>query len=364
MTSTNIDKAPVSDFDDVELETRTSVNEDTRTEPLKMKADVAEGSRLKLLVCFLGIFVSYFFYGLVQEKVTRGKYGEGAEAEYFTYTLSLVFSQCIINALVAKAVIQYVKPSPDTTLNTYYAACSFTYIGAMVGSNWALRYVSYPTQVLGKSCKPIPVMILGVIFARKRYNLAKYLCVLLIVIGITLFMYKDNVSSKDDDHTFGMGEMLLILSLTLDGATGAIQERMRSEHKTAPHPMMFNMNLWSMLYLAVGILLTGEAIPFLGFVSRHPDVIPLMVLFGCTSAIGQIFIFITVSVYGPLMCSIITTTRKFFTILASVIIFVNPLLARQWLGVLMVFAGLGVDSVYGKTQTKPKPKSKEHSENV
>ena len=38
-------------------------------------------------------------------------------------------------------------------------------------------------QVVGKSCKPIPVMILGVIIGRKSYALKKYLFVLLIVIG-------------------------------------------------------------------------------------------------------------------------------------------------------------------------------------
>ncbi|XP_070546870.1 solute carrier family 35 member B1-like [Ptychodera flava] len=318
------------------------------------KSKMADGSRTKLLVCFLGIFVSYFFYGLVQEKITRGKYGEGDDTEFFKYTLSLVFVQCIINAFIAKAVIHTLKPAADTTPNPNYAACAFSYIGAMVASNWALRHVSYPTQVLGKSCKPIPVMILGVIFARKQYNLAKYLCVLLIVLGIAMFMYKDNVSSDGNDSLFGIGEMLLLVSLTLDGVTGAFQDRMRTDYKTGAYAMMFNMNIWSMLYLAIGILLTGEGGPFLGFTSRHPSVLPLMILFGCTSAVGQVFIFTTVTTFGPLTCSIITTTRKFFTILASVIIFVNPLLPRQWMGVVMVFAGLGLDSIYGKTHTKPK----------
>ncbi|XP_077996584.1 solute carrier family 35 member B1-like isoform X2 [Glandiceps talaboti] len=349
-------------LDHTEAENLGPSNSTTNGSSKKMKADVVEGSRLKLLACFFGIFISYFFYGIVQEKITRGKYGEGDDAEYFKYTLSLVFSQCIINALVAKICLHVNTPKHaiDPTPNTFYASCAFSYIGAMVASNWALRHVSYPTQVLGKSCKPIPVMLLGVFFARKRYNLAKYLCVLLIVLGITMFMYKDNVSTDSDQHVIGIGEMLLIISLTLDGVTGVFQERMRVDYKTGPYALMFNMNIWSMLYLALGILLAGEGAPFIGFASRHPEVLPLMVLFGCTSAIGQIFIFVTVTTFGPLTCSIITTTRKFFTILASVIIFVNPLLPRQWMGVSMVFAGLGLDSVYGKSQTKPKPK--EHAE--
>jgi UDP-galactose transporter B1 len=40
--------------------------------------------------------------------------------------------------------------------------------------------------------------------------------------------------------------------------------------------------------------------------------------------------------------------RKFFTVLASVIFFGNSLLGRQWLGVVLVFAGLFLDGAFGK----------------
>jgi UDP-galactose transporter B1 len=65
--------------------------------------------------------------------------------------------------------------------------------------------------------------------------------------------------------------------------------------------------------------------------------------FGVTSAIGQIFIYQTIAHFGPLTCSIITTTRKFFTILASVVIFGHSLILRQWMGVSLVFLGLSLD---------------------
>lgn len=43
-----------------------------------------------------------------------------------------------------------------------------------------------------------------------------------------------------------------LVSLTLDGLTGATQDRMRSEHKTGPYHMMLNVNLWSVVWLAIG----------------------------------------------------------------------------------------------------------------
>ena len=56
----------------------------------------------------------------------------------------------------------------------------------------------------------------------------------------------------------------------------------------------------------------------------------------------------TVTNFGPLTCSIFTTTRKFFTILGSVILFGHPMSGRQWIGTVLVFIGLGLDSAYGK----------------
>ncbi|XP_075436457.1 solute carrier family 35 member B1 [Ascaphus truei] len=223
----------------------------------------------------------------------------------------------------------------------------------MVSSNSALLYVNYPTQVLGKSCKPIPVMLLGVTVLRKRYPLTKYLCVLLIVLGVALFMYKPkNTGPGGDAHLFGYGELLLLLSLTLDGLTGVSQDHMRVSFQTGSNHMMLNINLWSSLFLGAGILLTGEVWDFLSFMERYPGILYNILLFSLTSALGQTFIFMTVVYFGPLTCSIITTTRKFFTILASVLLFSNPISSLQWGGTMLVFLGLGLDAKFGKGSKK------------
>ena len=157
-------------------------------------------------------------------------------------------------------------------------------------------------------------------------------------------MYKDNVGTNKNTMTkgesyVGVGELLLILSLTCDGLTGAVQERMKTEHKTKSGHMMMSMNKWSIMYLGITLSITGEGLEFISFINRHPAIIWQLASFSCASALGQFFIFMCVSEFGPLPCSIITTTRKFFTVLASVIIFGNTLLARQWFGTFLVFIG-------------------------
>lgn len=78
--------------------------------------------------------------------------------------------------------------------------------------------------MVGKAAKPIPVLILGVLIGRKSYPIRKYLFVFLIVLGVVLFMYKDQAKKTSDESAgLGFGELLLLLSLTMDGLTGAVQ---------------------------------------------------------------------------------------------------------------------------------------------
>ncbi|XP_006638216.2 solute carrier family 35 member B1 [Lepisosteus oculatus] len=318
------------------------------------RVSLLQNERVRLIVCFLGVFFCYLYYGILQETITRGEYGTGEKKEKFKYATTLVFIQCIMNAVFARILIQiFEKSKPDRTRSWLYGVCSLSYLGAMVSSNSALQYVNYPTQVLGKSCKPIPVMVLGVTILRKKYPLAKYLFVLLIVTGVALFMYKPKKGVAEmDEHLFGFGEMLLLLSLTLDGLTGVSQDHMRAHFQTGSNHMMLNVNLWSTLVLGIGVLWTGEFWEFLSFADRYPGIVPNILLFGLTSAMGQSFIFMTVVYFGPLTCSIITTTRKFFTILGSVLIFGNSISTMQWVGTVLVFLGLGLDAKFGKGPKK------------
>lgn len=56
-------------------------------------------------------------------------------------------------------------------------------------------FLFFPFQVLGKSCKPIPVMLMGA-FLGKKYPLKKYVNVALIVFGVALFMQSGSGAGK------------------------------------------------------------------------------------------------------------------------------------------------------------------------
>ncbi|XP_076658908.1 solute carrier family 35 member B1 homolog meigo [Halictus rubicundus] len=317
---------------------------------------MVSSKRFKLLFCALGIFVCYFYCGMLHEKITRGQYGDEKNPEKFTYMFTLVFFQCIVNYLFAKTIFLTVfKQGEDTTPKSYYAIAALTYLLAMVCTNMALRFVSYPTQVIGKAGKPIPVMILGVLLGNKVYPVRKCLFVFLVVIGVALFMYKDgSPMKKSTEGQSVFGEVLLLLALTMDGITSAVEERMRAEYNSKSGHMMLNMNLWAAVLSGSVTIVSGELFDFIQFLHRYPYISWYIAMFAIAGACGQYFIFLTIVEYGPLRCSIITTTRKFFTVLGSILIFGNALTNRQWLGTFTVFAGLFLDSMYGRDKSSKK----------
>jgi drug/metabolite transporter (DMT)-like permease len=85
----------------------------------------------------------------------------------------------------------------------------------------------------------------------------------------------------------------------------------------------------------------------------------LAILNGVVS-IGQIFIFLTITWYSSLVTTTITTTRKFFTILFSVLHFGHSFSFGQWTSVAMVFGGLYISIASGNktTTTSTSKKSK------
>ena len=185
-------------------------------------------NKIRLTACAIGIFGFYFCFGIFQEKITRGTYGHGDNQERFTCTMTLVLCLCLFNYLFARIVSSlFLKEEKDNTKTLYYSVSSLTYLVAMVTSNKVLMWVNYPTQVVGKSCKPIPVMILGVLIGRKRYHLLKYVFVLMIVIGVALFMIKDG---NETNTVEGEGVEALGASGTLERAVQAEAGRLKGSN--------------------------------------------------------------------------------------------------------------------------------------
>lgn len=94
------------------------------------------------------------------------------------------------------------------------------------------------------------------------------------------------------------------------------------------------------------------------FLSRHSEVMKNVLGFAACGAIGQLFIFYTLSRFSSLLLVTVTVTRKMLTMLLSVFWFGHTLSAGQWLGIGLVFGGIGAEAVVQKREKQSKEQAK------
>jgi UDP-galactose transporter B1 len=162
---------------------------------------------------------------------------------------------------------------------------SMTSIASTFTSVRSLRYVIYPVQILFKSCKPVPVMVFGVLLG-KKYSMQKYVNVAVITAGVALFMGGGKSSAKPggSDNTL-IGALLLSISLCFDGATGAYEDKLMSEHAISPFDLMFNIQLGKSVLSFCALVTLNGLNDF--FVTVNQGGLSLVIL-GFTGAVGQV----------------------------------------------------------------------------
>mmetsp|Transcript_13241 Transcript_13241/g.34728 ORF Transcript_13241/g.34728 Transcript_13241/m.34728 type:complete len:232 (-) Transcript_13241:359-1054(-) len=228
---------------------------------------------------------------------------------------------------------------------------------SMFFSNYALKFVNYPTQVVAKSCKMLPVMAIEVVRYRRKYSVLQYILVLLITSGVTFFnFFKPGKAGGGDSSIFGL--LLLLASLILDGNTGPAQRKMKEDYHISKYHLMQFTNFWAIFVMLAGLIVTGEIMPSFSFLERHPYTLWNVLLFGLLSGIGQLFVFNLVADFSPLMCTLVTTVRKFCTFFFSVIFHGHHMSQEQWVGAAFVFIGVLLWEVDSQLSKKKKQKEK------
>ena len=209
----------------------------------------------------------------------------------------------------------------------------------------SLNYVSYPTATLAKSSKIIPNMIMGYLIERKSYTMVEYIGTSFISIGIIGFNLSrmDKNSKHQQDSSYGL--ILLLFSLTMDGILGSFQNMLKKPSNIYRKPTamdtMLCMNLYAFLFLVpTSCIFTNHFQNGISLLFNATSFSSLLLYLNASAALGQIFIFITITKFSPFICAIITTTRKFFTIVLSVVYFGHGFSFVQWSFTLMIFCGI------------------------
>lgn len=244
----------------------------------------------------------------------------------------------------------------------------------------ALGHVDYITYILAKSCKLLPVMALHITIFRKRYPFFKYLVVAAVTAGVAVFTLH---SPSKKGHGKGLsgnsswGLFLLGINLLFDGLTNSVQDNIKEKFRGySGARMMVAQNVLSTMltttYLLLLPVLPGQVLELLSipqastqefsqamaFMTAHPAVIKDVLGFCACGAIGQIFIYMTLSRFSSLLLVMVTVTRKMLSMLGSVLWFGHKLAPLQWAGVALVFGGVAAEAALTKYEKDKKERER------
>ena len=213
-------------------------------------------------------------------------------------------------------------------------------------SSWcqyeALKFVTFPTLVLSKTCKSIPVMLMGKIVSNRTYPYYEYVFAVILSLGVSLFVLDSGPQSVSGARETTLAGVVIIVGyLSLDSFTSNWQSEIYKQYKISSMQMMYGVNLFSSLLTVISLVQRAVLLPSLYFLASHSEFALHCLILSICSAVGQLFIFYTIQEFGPFVFTIIMTLRQAFSILLSCIIYQHFIGTQGMVGTLVVFGAIG-----------------------
>ncbi|CAF3734280.1 unnamed protein product [Rotaria sp. Silwood1] len=228
----------------------------------------------------------------------------------------------------------------------YLILASLT-VATMGLSNHSVGYLNYPTQVMFKCCKLIPVLIGGIIIQKKKFNRYDVAAAFCMSIGLVFFTLAD---TKVRPNFNSYGVIIICSALVADAIIGNYQEKIIKTHHVPNVEIVFYSFMFGFLIILSGLILTNKLISSMVFWNKHP--IPTYgygLIFSIFGYLGIDIVLTLIKEYGALICVTVTTCRKAVTIILSFTLFSKPFVFDYvWSGLIVVI-GIYLN-VYSRNQ--------------
>ncbi|PKI53128.1 hypothetical protein CRG98_026490 [Punica granatum] len=236
-----------------------------------------------------------------------------------------------------------------------YVKLSAVLMGSSGLTKGSLAFLNYPAQIMFKSTKVLPVMVMGAFIPglRRKYPAQEYISALLLVAGLILFTLADAQSSPNFSL---IGVLMITAALVFDSFLGNLQEAIFTVNTETTQAifmeMLFCSTLVGLPFLIPPMLLTGELFKAWSSCSQHPYVYGVLVFEAMATFIGQISVLSLIALFGAATTAMVTTARKAVTLLLSYVIFTKPLTEQHATGLLLIGMGIVLKMV---PENKPPP---------
>ena len=205
-------------------------------------------------------------------------------------------------------------------------------------------------------------MLMSQLIGGKKYRSVEYFFAISISFGMTLFLWSDHSANSGLHHKTGSdsdsvnyfgGLVILVLYLTFDSFTSNWQTVLFDRYKMSTLHMMAAVNFFSILLTSTSLIEQGDLWPAFRLILHNNSLLTDCILLSIFSAVGQLFVFYTISTFGALVFVTIMTLRQAIAILLSCLVYGHSLAPVGLFGIVMVFFTL-FSQIYWKSRTKTK----------
>ncbi|XP_057498371.1 UDP-galactose/UDP-glucose transporter 4-like [Actinidia eriantha] len=284
----------------------------------------------QFLICSSGFFFGYLVNGVCEEYVyNRLQFSYGW---YFTFVQGWVYILLIyLQGFTTKQMV-----NPWKT----YLKLSAVLMGSHGLTKGSLAFLNYPAQLMFKSTKVLPVMIMGAFIPglRRKYPPHEYVSALLLVVGLILFTLADAQTSPNFSV---IGVVMVSGALVMDAFLGNLQEAIFTMNpETTQTEMLFCSTLVGMPFLIPPMIMTGEFFKAWNSCYQHPYVYGVLIFEAMATFVGQVSVLSLIAIFGAATTAMVTTARKAVTLLLSYLIFTKPLTEQHGTGLLLITMGI------------------------
>ncbi|KAK4269643.1 hypothetical protein QN277_022773 [Acacia crassicarpa] len=284
----------------------------------------------QFLICSSGFFFGYLVNGICEEYVyNRLQFSYGW---YFTFVQGFVYLFLIyLQGFTSKQMV-----NPWKT----YVKLSAVLMASHGLTKGSLAFLNYPAQIMFKSTRVLPVMIMGAFIPglRRKYPFHEYVSAVLLVVGLILFTLADAQTSPNFSV---IGVMMITGALVMDSFLGNLQEAIFTMNpETTQMEMLFCSTVVGLPFLIPPMLFTGELFKAWSSCSQHRYVYGVLVFEAMATFIGQVSVLSLIAIFGAATTAMITTARKAMTLLLSYMIFTKPMTEQHGSGLLLIAMGI------------------------
>jgi UDP-galactose transporter B1 len=308
-----------------------------------MLEDLSGGARV--LFALLGVIGAFTLHTYIIEQ----RLGDEFEKNKVDPTSVTLCIQSFFSVLLA-ILMQLISYSPKHPFNDgqrtfYWARLGFLISCSMLPIIKATPYLSSPLCQLVKTCKGPAIIIMIYFFGRSKPAKYKYYTTFFMFLGVVLYsISKSNYKHGVNDAVTGF--TLAGISLLADPFVAFYHD----EYKKPQPDQLTSMkltNLWIGIWMFLYAMVSGELVSVISVLSQHHEAAKSMLIIAVSGACGQYFVTYTLSEFGAHFLSVLTSSRKFISVLLSIVFFQHQVTLIQYVGVLLVIIATIVETNMG-----------------